>query len=150
MSAVLVVCTGNVCRSPMAEGFLRAALERRFGPDAPRVSSAGTAGWEGSSAMPESVQAAAERGVDIAGHAARRLDAQMLGEADLVVCMAAEHRDAVGSMDPGAAARAFTLKELVTVLESSGAPRPGSSEDLPARVAAADDRRRDRGVAVPA
>jgi protein-tyrosine phosphatase len=100
--------------------------------------------------MPESVQAAAERGVDIAGHAARRLDAQMLGEADLVVCMAAEHRDAVGSMDPGAAARTFTLKELVTVLESSGTARPGTSEDLPARVAAADDRRRDGGVAVPA
>ncbi|MGZ8625275.1 MAG: arsenate reductase/protein-tyrosine-phosphatase family protein, partial [Actinomycetota bacterium] len=47
MASILVVCTGNVCRSPVAEGLLRAALERRFGERAPVVASAGTAGWEG-------------------------------------------------------------------------------------------------------
>ncbi len=138
MSAVLVVCTGNVCRSPMAEGFLRAALERRFGGAAPAVSSAGTVGWEGSGAMQESVEAAAERGIDIADHVARRLDAEMTADADLIVCMAGEHRDAVGALDPPAAARAFTLKELTGLLESSGEGRTGSPDDLPGRVAVAD------------
>jgi protein-tyrosine phosphatase len=150
MSAVLVVCTGNVCRSPMAEGFLRAALDRRFGQAAPHVSSAGTAGWEGSGARPESVEVAAERGVDIAEHAARLLEAPMLADADLVVCMAAEHREAVGSMDPGAASKAFTLKELTTLLESTDRGRTGRPEDLGARVAAAAALRADGAVAMPA
>ena len=68
MTAILVVCTGNICRSPMAEGFLRDALLRRFGERTPVVSSAGTIGWTGSPASPESVIAAAERGSDIESH----------------------------------------------------------------------------------
>ena len=68
MSEILVVCTGNVCRSPMAEGFLRAALDERLGEAAPVVSSAGTAGWDGSGAMEESIRSAEERGVDIRAH----------------------------------------------------------------------------------
>lgn len=142
MSAVLVVCTGNVCRSPMAEGFLRAALERRFGGAAPVVSSAGTVGWEGSGAMQESVEAAADRGIDIADHVARRLDVEMTASADLIVCMAGEHRDAVGALDPPAAARAFTLKELTGLLESSAEGRTGSPDDLRGRVAVAEELRR--------
>ena len=73
MSEILVVCTGNICRSPMAEGFLRAALVERLGEAAPVVTSAGTAGWDGSGAMDESIRAAQERGVDIRAHLARRL-----------------------------------------------------------------------------
>ena len=75
MTSILVICTGNICRSPISEGLLRNALQRRFGPAAPDVSSAGTSGLEGSGAMPESVQAAAELGVDISSHVARRLTA---------------------------------------------------------------------------
>jgi protein-tyrosine phosphatase len=144
MASVLVVCTGNVCRSPIAEGFLRTALRRRAGTDAPEVGSAGTAGWEGSSAMPEAVQAAGERGVDIAGHVARRLTRGHVVEADLVVCMAAEHRDAVSRSMPEAEEKSFTLKELVRLLESPDAdddPSRGRA-DLGARVALAADLRR--------
>ena len=118
MASILVVCTGNVCRSPLAEGFLRAALEDRLGVSAPAVSSAGTAGWEGSPAMPESVEAAAERGVDISGHRGRTLVVQHVDEATLVVCMAAEHRDALARSVPEAASRTFTLKELVRLLDA--------------------------------
>ena len=142
MTAVLVVCTGNVCRSPMAEGFLRAALERRFGHAAPAVSSAGTAGWEGSGAMDEAIEAAAERGVDISDHVARRLVPGMASAADLVVCMAAEHRDAISANEPAAAPRAFTLKELTGLLETSTGGRAGEPDALPVRIAAADAARR--------
>ena len=124
MSGILVVCTGNICRSPMAEGFLRAALEERLGDGAPVVTSAGTAGWDGSGAMDESVRAARERGIDIGRHLARRLLPEMVQEADLVVCMAADHREAIVGAWPAAADKTFTIKELVRLLEASSPTGP--------------------------
>jgi protein-tyrosine phosphatase len=132
MSEILVVCTGNICRSPMAEGFLRAALIERLGEAAPLVSSAGTAGWDGSGAMDESIRSAQELGVDIRGHIARKLHGAMLEDADLIVCMAAEHRDTIVVAMPDLETKTFTIKELVRLLEKSATG--GSFE---ARVAAA-------------
>ena len=117
MTAVIVVCTGNVCRSPIAEGLLRRATEHRPVGAPITVSSAGTAGWEGSPATPEAVEAAAERGVDISGHIATRLRPGMAAGADLVLCMAREHRDLIAREEPEAAGRTFSLKELVRLLE---------------------------------
>ncbi|HEX9123063.1 MAG TPA: low molecular weight phosphatase family protein [Actinomycetota bacterium] len=144
MAHVLVVCTGNICRSPMAEGFLRAAFERRLGMEAPTVRSAGLIAQNGASAEPGSIQAAAEHGVDISGHAARRLTERGIEQALLVLGMAAEHREAAVAAVPEAARRAFTLREVVTLL---GELPP--SEDvgpvpfrLAKRLAAADALRR--------
>jgi low molecular weight protein-tyrosine phosphatase len=143
MPSILVICTGNICRSPMAEGFLRTALRRRFGDRAPTVASAGTTGWEGSGAMPESVEAAGERGVDISGHVARRLTRGDVFDADVVVAMAAEHREAVSRAMPEAADRTFTLKELVRLLEALPPPTaPLGPDDLPDRLAQAEEVRR--------
>jgi protein-tyrosine phosphatase len=132
MSEILVVCTGNVCRSPMAEGFLRAALDERLGEAAPVVSSAGTAGWDGSGAMEESIRSAQELGVDIRAHQARKLHGAMLEDAVLIVCMAAEHREAIVGAMPDLVTKTFTIKELVRLLERAQAGGP-----LKARVAAA-------------
>jgi protein-tyrosine phosphatase len=135
MASILVVCTGNVCRSPMAEGFLRKALADALGDVAPSVASAGTAGWEGSEATPEAVAAAAELGVDISGHRARRLRPGMAETADLVLCMTREHRDTIVGSAPDVAGRTFTLKELVRLLERL----PEGGPDRPSgRLAAAD------------
>jgi protein-tyrosine phosphatase len=144
MTSILVVCTGNVCRSPIAEGLLRDVLHQRFGDRAPHVSSAGTAGWEGEGAMRESIVAAAERGTDISGHVARRLTGTMVEHASLIVAMAAEHRDAISRFDAGTAHKTFTLKELVRLLEDLQ-PAQLSSEPAPLedRIAAADARRRE-------
>jgi protein-tyrosine phosphatase len=115
----------------MAEGLLRRALEERLDGAAPEVGSAGTIAIDGAPAMPESIEAARERGVDIREHAARLLTPTLIDNADLVVTMAAEHRDAVGRLVPGSAPRTFTLKELTRVLEAT---RPGPEERLDARV----------------
>jgi protein-tyrosine phosphatase len=140
MPSILVVCTGNICRSPIAEGFLRRQFAARGATV--EVSSAGTAGWDGSEAMPESVAAAAQWGTDLSAHRARRLLAEMIEGSDLVVAMASEHRDAVSSLVPAAADRTFTLKELVRLLESLPPADPTSGErDLASRVAEANEAR---------
>ena len=138
MASVLFICTGNICRSPIAEGVFRDLMARaEVQTD---VASAGIVGWEGSSAVDEAVRAAEERGSDISGHRARRLEASHVEAADLLVCMASEHRDAVARLVPGAASRTFTLKELARLLEELPSPEPGDT--LTDRVRAADTLRR--------
>jgi len=146
MAAILVVCTGNVCRSPVAEAFLRTALGHRFGGRAPSVASAGTAGWQESAASSGSIAAAAELGVDIRRHRGRSLEEPDVREAGLVLAMATEHREIVESLVPNAADRAFTLKELVRLLEALPSPAPGSPDPglaLATRVAEAAALRRN-------
>ena len=149
MSSILVVCSGNICRSPVAEGLLRRGVQRRFGAEAPEVSSAGTIGLEGSPATRESVQAAAERGVDISTHLARRLSDAMVQRADLVVCMAAEHRAEIAQRVPAAIDRTFTLKELTRLLEEDAPPSPQGAEALATRAAAAAAAREAGGSTNP-
>ena len=141
MTSVLVVCTGNICRSPLAEGFLRGILNRRFAGAAPMVSSAGTAGWEGSPAMAESVQAALEREIDISGHLARKLVPPMVERADLILCMAGEHREAILRARPGAQQKVFTLKEAVRLLDALPSAGEGGPERLRDRVGQASEAR---------
>jgi protein-tyrosine phosphatase len=125
MTCILVVCTGNICRSPIAEGILRDELRRRLGDHAPEVISAGVSGWDGSPATQEAVEAANERGTDISGHVARRLFRRDVDRADLILCMAAEHREEVLRAAPRASEKTFTLKELVRLLET----RPPAAAD---------------------
>jgi protein-tyrosine-phosphatase len=129
MAQVLLVCTGNICRSPMAEGLLRSAFVRRLGDRAPHVASAGAIARDGARAMPEAVEAAAELGVDISGHSARRLRREHIRDAVLIVGMAAEHREDIQALVPEAEARTFTLKELVRVLEAAGPPPADATRD---------------------
>ncbi len=144
MASILVVCTGNICRSPMAEGFLQRLLAERRLRAGIQVSSAGIAGQRGAEPMPEAVTAAEARGVDISQHVARRLDPADVRAADLVLTMTSGHRNRVRDMVPAAASWTFTLKELVRLLESLPAPSSSASpgDRLRARVRQAADLRR--------
>jgi protein-tyrosine-phosphatase len=161
VALILAVCTGNICRSPMAEGFLRGMLAAR-GVDGVDVASCGVNGLEDAPAMPEGVEAMIENGVDISGHRARRLTAPMIREADLVLTMATEHRDTIVAQAAGAAGRTFTLKEFARLLDHlpPGHPMPGGADEeqvLSAAVSAAAEVRasgavppsRDEDVADP-
>ncbi|MFC2029291.1 low molecular weight protein arginine phosphatase [Chloroflexota bacterium] len=87
MRMVLCVCTGNVCRSPMAEGLLREKLDHeQIG-----VFSAGVWALDGQPATPNAVEVMAERGIDISSHIAHTITAEDVAEADLILVMTREH-----------------------------------------------------------
>lgn len=128
---ILMVCTGNTCRSPIAEAALRSAirasLESSYArsdahafADQVMIRSAGTLANDGSPMTAEAMAACARLGVDGAGHRSHRLTASDLYEADLVLGMTREHRDAVIALEPHAARTAFTLAELVRVATAPG------------------------------
>ena len=123
---VLILCTANQCRSPMAEALLRHRLDEH-GVDAV-VTSAGLYP-AGNPAMEHAVEVMADRGLDLEPHRSRQVDADALARADLVLGMTREHVREVAVLDPGILPRTFTLKELVRAGLDAGPRRPGESVD---------------------
>ena len=112
--SVLFVCTGNICRSPTAEALARRELTRY--PGVPiQVSSAGSHALEGNPAASRSMLAAATRGANLERHFARELTRRRVRAADLILCMASEHRPFVLSYDRSAANRTFLLATFARV-----------------------------------
>lgn len=93
---ILVLCTGNICRSPMAEAVLR---ERLYGTET-QVSSAGTAALVGYPADPLAVEVAGRYGFDLSLHRGRQAAPPLLTAADLVLVMTRAHADWVHERVP--------------------------------------------------
>ena len=88
---ILLVCTGNICRSPLAAALLERALTER-GIAGIEVSSAGTGAWDGAPVSEGAYLVGLERGLDLSGHRARLLTRELVEGADLVLTMARHHR----------------------------------------------------------
>lgn len=113
---LLYVCTGNTCRSPMAEAMTSAAMARRLecsvGELEDRgfvVASAGIAAMAGGRATPDAVAVMNELGIDISRHESQPLSDKIVRHADLILAMTAAHRDAIMARWPEAAARTLLL-----------------------------------------
>jgi len=104
---VLLVCTGNTCRSPMAEVLLVRALEAA-GIGNIEVTSAGTGAWEGSAASEGAYLVMLERGYDLSAHRARELTRELVREADLILAMGRAHLARIRELGGGPRAHLLT------------------------------------------
>ena len=102
---VLVVCTGNTCRSPMAEGWLNQKLAGKGWA----AESAGVGAWGGSPATPEAVEAMREIGVDLSKHRSRALTRAMVAGAEIVLAMTEGHRKEIARRFPEAEKKTFLV-----------------------------------------
>jgi glycine hydroxymethyltransferase len=114
MKTILFICTGNVCRSPMAEALFRHAIKGRgeF-----RAVSAGIGALDGQPPTPHSVRAMRELGVDISGQRSRMLTTELVRSADIILGMTHGHVDTIALLYPAVAEKTFLLREFDETLE---------------------------------
>jgi len=119
--SILFVCTGNVCRSPMAELLCAGWADPRADL---QVASAGVAALVGQGIDTSSASVLGQAGIDPTRHRARQFDPEMATRADLVLTAEAAHRDAIMAVAPSAFRRTFTMKEFARLARHATATDP--------------------------
>jgi protein-tyrosine-phosphatase len=117
---ILFVCSGNTCRSPLAEALARRIAADRGIKDL-KISSAGTNAWDNATATDEALLVGMERSVDLTGHRARRLTPEIVSDADLIFVMTPAHLEQVNQL--GGRGKTHVIDEY-----TSGAPGRGVSD----------------------
>src|SRR3954471_14211879 len=115
MKTILFVCTGNICRSPMAEGLFRHAVKGRSDF---RVTSAGVGAVDGLPPSEHAVRALKELGIDIGKQRSHMLTAELVQQADYIFGMTHSHVDAITLLYPQAAEKTFLLREFDETLDA--------------------------------
>ncbi|BCS81473.1 low molecular weight protein arginine phosphatase [Anaerocellum diazotrophicum] len=109
---ILFVCTGNTCRSPMAEHLLKEKL-RKMKIDDIEVESAGLSAFFPQKASKNAILVMNELGIDISSHVSRLINEEMIKESNLILTMERYHKEVITKMYPGVMDKVFTLKEYV-------------------------------------
>lgn len=113
MATVLFVCTGNLCRSPMAAALLQARLTCDEARRDWQVGSAGVWTVDGRPASAYAVEEMAQRGIDLRTHRSRNITRELMAGADLVLAMTRGHAEALGAAFPEHAHKVYLLSEMV-------------------------------------
>ena len=129
MPSVLIVCTANICRSPMAEALARRLLCQQPEPAEWQVSSAGTWASDGRGASVNAVKTMSDRGLDINRHRSRQVNADLLASSDLILTMTAGHAEALRAEFPEHASRVHRLAEMAGLPYDVADPYGGSPEE---------------------
>ncbi|NLM11983.1 MAG: low molecular weight protein arginine phosphatase [Clostridiaceae bacterium] len=117
MKNIVFVCTGNTCRSPMAEALFKSILEAEGYDGKFTCSSAGVYAFEGDNATYEAIQAMTKFGIDISEHYARTLNFEMIKNAYIILTMTRNHKRMILDVYPESADKVFTLKEYAGYTE---------------------------------
>lgn len=127
MANILIVCTANICRSPVVEALLRERLEQEGYGDW-QVASAGTWAMNGQPASRFSVEVLAERNLDISQHRSSAISDELVAWADLILCLAMGHEEALKAEFPGHAHKVNLLSAMsgprYSVYDPYSEPRP--------------------------
>ncbi|MCX5678782.1 MAG: low molecular weight protein arginine phosphatase [Candidatus Omnitrophica bacterium] len=108
--SVLFVCTGNTCRSVMAEAILRKRLDE-LGKKEIEAHSAGIRALNGLSPSEETIEVMKEEGVDVSGFRTKNITVDMIKKADLILAMEDAHKDEILALAPAARSKTYLLKE---------------------------------------
>lgn len=109
MRRILTVCTGNICRSPVAEAALRGALTNNGLAQPPMLASAGLHALVGRGIDPDSAAAAKARGITLHDHAARQFNAAIGRDSDIILVMETHHRQKIAQRWPHLLGKTFLL-----------------------------------------
>lgn len=126
---VLLVCTGNVCRSPMAYGLLRDRLAKMGLDRRVVVETAGTFALDNQPPTRLAQEVLASRGIDISHHRARTATPDILGQADLIIVMSEQQRQTIFHRAPHVLSRVYLLSELAGEHKDIPDPYGGSREE---------------------
>lgn len=108
---IIFVCTGNTCRSPMAEGIAKGILREKGMEDQISVESAGIWAMDGAQASHQAIAVMEKWGIDLSTHRSKPLTRELVMEADLVLTMTPAHRAGVLDLAPDLSEKVFTLEE---------------------------------------
>ncbi|MBF7096165.1 low molecular weight protein arginine phosphatase [Alkalibacter mobilis] len=111
MKRILLVCTGNTCRSSMAKGIFEQIIEKEGLKDQISIDSAGTSVYYSEGANPKAIEAVGEMGIDISGHVSKQIDEKLIADADMVLTMTRTQKSHLHHLFPGYAFKITTIKE---------------------------------------
>ena len=129
LKKILFVCSGNTCRSPLAEGIAKKVFSHseRQSYD---VFSAGSSALDGLPASSLAIEVAKENSIDLSDHQASLLGRSLVRDADLIVAMAASHRETIAIIEPSALEYTYLLTDFCDV-EDGDIPDPiGMGKDI--------------------
>lgn len=126
---ILFVCTGNTCRSSMAEGIFKYLLKNK-NIDNINISSAGISAYDGEKANEKAISVLKSQGIDITSHKARQLTDNIIEASDLILTMTYNHKMAILKYAPKASKKIFTLKEFANTFNEENTENNEENFDI--------------------